>query len=227
MVGEVHVLDIEHVRPNTEKDDFEPSPATQELEEWLGGSVWNQLRQRVHVTSSTNKAIERAQEAEQLTEKVPQFDRDDAWNNHVYELEDLARKLEHDHKNSKVQSGVKPRIDRAVKRIRAQLKKVRKAHDEWKRTLPTTTTKERPLPKQKEKEEEEGPEKEEGEGQPADPFEGIKPEMDRVAAKANLSADAIQILEACLRVLSRQLKRPPNEVRDFLDLLELELGTGG
>ncbi len=227
MVGEVHVIDIANIRPNTEKGNFEPGDAAHELETWIAESVWSNLRRNVHKTSATNKAIERVQKATDLTATLPRFNREDAWQDHLFEVEQLIRSLERDSKTAAVLEKMKPKVTRSIQRLKAHSKRARQEYDEWKKGKGTSAVA---------KKETEVDEEEKTSGGEEEPTEKVDPEeilkeaqpiIERLARRARLGDEGITVLTACLRILARRGDGPGKQVKDFLALLELELGTGG
>lgn len=231
MVGEVYVLDIGSIRPNTEKDNFEPSEATGDLETWLSTTVWNDLRRNVHVTSATSKAVERVQEATEITKEIPGLDNEAAWRDHLYAIQSLMKSLERDHKTKAVLERVKPKIERAVKRLRAHLKKAEKAFDEWKKGRVKESKAQAGPGKEPANSETEKAEEEKGEAEgetagPTDVLAQLAPKIEKLARRAKLGPEGAMVLNACVRVLAKRSANPSETVSEFLALLDLELGAG-
>ncbi|MEW5816950.1 MAG: ATP-binding protein [Spirochaetota bacterium] len=121
ITGEVHIT-TDELLPNTERVEFEASPARDILEQALVQDIRKEISQMTRKKSAISRAEMRIIKAEDLPNK-PEFESEEIWLNEITDAKKLLDGLKADLKNKHIPPTMKKKIERAHKRVDSWIKK--------------------------------------------------------------------------------------------------------
>lgn len=121
ITGEIHIT-TDELLPNTERVEFEASPARDLLEQALIKDIRKEISEMAREKSAISKAEQRIVKAQSLSNK-PIFDDKNDWLNEITKQNKLLNELKNDHKNKYIPPGTKKKTERALKRVEGWIKK--------------------------------------------------------------------------------------------------------
>ncbi len=120
VAGEIHIT-TDELLPNTERVEFEASPARYTVEQKLTKDIKKQISEMARNKSAILKADERIVKAQSLPNK-PKFESNDEWLDEITDAKKLLHSLENDLKNKRIPKGTKNKIERVHKRVKTYIK---------------------------------------------------------------------------------------------------------